>query len=467
MHKETFHYIDNNTDRFLTELSDFLRFPSISAQSSHTQDIIDCAQWLRNHLQSLGLEAIIVETNGHPIVTASNVDTSSDSAATPAADPNEPTPIRKVIFYGHYDVQPEDPLDEWQTDPFTPVIKDGFICARGATDDKGQLFAHVKAVETLLRTQGQLPCCVEFLIEGEEECGGSSLANYVTSNKDKLSCDAVVISDTAMHDEHTPALTYGLRGIAGFEVTITGPQRDVHSGSFGGAIANPATQLCHIISQCIDSQGTILIPHFYDDVREPDDWETANLEKLAQDDTKLARQLSIPRTFGEPGFSTLARIGSRPTFEINGIHSGYAGPGSKTIIPATASAKITMRLVPNQDWRKTAQLAIEHIRSVCSDAVTLEISKPFGANTVLFDVTGDIVQAASSALTAGFGRDPVFIREGGSIPVVETFSRELNVPVLLMGLGLNTDGAHSPNERFKITNFINGIKSSAALLMSL
>ena len=445
-----FQYIEGNKERFIEELQEFLRFASVSAQDRHKQDMIDCAAWLKNHLEGIGMEASLVETSGHPIVQGRCAGQSSG----------------KLVIYGHYDVQPEDPLDEWKTPPFDPVIKDGFLYGRGTTDDKGQLFAHVKAIESLLKTQGQLPCEILFLIEGEEECGGSGLEDFVKQQKDKLLKDVigVVVSDCDMYDEQTPAITYSLRGCAALEVTVNGPSCDVHSGGFGGAIGNPATALANIIAACIGTDGKIKIPGFYDDVRDMQKWEQDNISQLNYDDDNLARQLAIPKVTGESGFPSLARMWHRPTFDINGIYGGYSGQGGKTIIPAKATAKISMRLVPNQQPEKILKQTEEYIRSICPDYVSLEITNRGGAKPVTFETDDALMQAGVEALQAGFGSKSVYIGSGGSIPVVHTFQEELQCPIVLMGLGLEADGAHSPNECFKIDNLINGAKAGAYLM---
>ncbi|MBN1437027.1 MAG: dipeptidase [Sedimentisphaerales bacterium] len=444
-------YITQNQPQFLDQLQQFLRFPSISAQPVHQPDIQACAQWLIDHFIALGLQTQLIQTKGHPIVSAQT---------------NFPT-NRKVIIYGHYDVQPEDPIDQWQTPPFEPTIKNGFLYARGASDDKGQLFAHIKAVEALLKTNTSLPCNVHFLIEGEEESTGNSLEHYITQNASQLACDAVLISDTTMFNETTPAVTYALRGLAGFEVTVKGPNRDLHSGAFGGAVANPALILSHILSQCITTTGKILIPGFYDSVLPLSANELQTVYQLPFDEAQFAQSIGIPQTSGESEFPVIARIGHRPTFEVNGMFSGYTGPGGKTIIPASATAKITMRLVPDQDWNTIAQLADNYIRSLAPDTVHLEISPHFGANPILIDTHHPIMQTARNALRLAFDHTPVFIREGGSIPVVNTFAQTLKVPVVLIGLGLASDNIHSPNENFKIENFIKGAQASAQFLTNL
>jgi acetylornithine deacetylase/succinyl-diaminopimelate desuccinylase-like protein len=441
-------YIDANRNRFIEELEQWMRFPSVSAQRDHDGDTRACAQWLVDHLKGLGFEARLVDIGGQPIVHASKKGKSS----------------RCVMIYGHYDVQPEDPLDQWQTPPFEPTIKDGILYGRGATDDKGQVFTHVKAVESLLKTEGQLPCEVVFLLEGEEESGGDALGRYVTQVKSELRPDAIVISDTTMYDESTPAITYGLRGIVAFEFTVKGPSTDVHSGAYGGAIANPAMTVAQILAQCVSRDGKVLIPHFYDDVTPLADWERESFRKLNFNEEALARELEVPGLHGESGYSALERLWARPTFEINGIFGGYQGQRSKTIIPASATAKISVRLVPHQDPDRIRDLCFDYIRSICPATVRLELT-PFGASPpVLFDVKSPIIRASQEALRRGFGHDAVFIRCGGSIPVVNTFVEQLGCPVVLMGFGLDSDRPHGPNEHFSLDSFIRGTKAAAIML---
>ena len=441
-------YIDANQDRFVRELMEFMRIPSVSAQQQHDGDTRACAQWIADHLGKLGFEAGLIDIGGRPIVRAALKGTSP----------------KRVLIYGHYDVQPEDPLDEWKTPPFEPTIRDGILYGRGATDDKGQVFTHVKAVESLLETEGKLPCSVVFLLEGEEESGGDALARYVSQASKELKSDAVVISDSTMYDANTPALTYGLRGIIALEFIIRGPASDVHSGAYGGGIANPAMVLAQILAACVSREGKVLIPHFYDDVVPLQDWERESFRKLNFDDAALAKELNIPRLHGEPGYSTLERMWARPTFEINGLFGGYQGQRSKTIIPASATAKVTCRLVANQEPGRIRDLVIAHVRSVCPDTVRLEINE-FGASPpVLFDVDNPMIRAAQDALCQGFGHDTVFIRSGGSIPVVSTFVEQLGCPVVLMGFGLDSDGPHSPNEHFSLDSFIRGTKAAAYML---
>ncbi len=441
-------YIDANRSRFIEELKQWMRFPSVSAQRDHDADTRACAEWLRDHLKGLGFEAQLVDIGGQPIVRASKKGKSP----------------RRVMIYGHYDVQPEDPIDQWETPPFEPTVKGDTLYGRGATDDKGQVFTHVKAVESLIKTEGQLPCEVIFLLEGEEESGGDALGRYVEQARAELKPDAIIISDTTMYDKDTPAITYGLRGIVAFEFTVKGPSTDVHSGAYGGAIANPAMVVAQILSQCVSRDGKVLIPHFYDDVAPLEDWERDCFRKLNFDEKGLARELDVPRLHGEPGYSALERLWARPTFEINGIFGGYQGQRSKTIIPASATAKLSIRLVPHQDPDRIRDLAFEHIRSVCPDTVRLELT-PFGASPpVLFDVNNPMIRASQEALRHGYGREAVFIRCGGSIPVVNTFVEQLGCPVILMGFGLDSDRPHGPNEHFSLDSFIRGTKAAAALL---
>jgi acetylornithine deacetylase/succinyl-diaminopimelate desuccinylase-like protein len=446
---KNFSYIDSNKARFLDELQTFLKIPSVSADSKYKNDLLNCAKWLTNHLQGLGLEAKVVETKGHPIVRAFGKGTSG----------------KRLLIYGHYDVQPPDPIDKWSSPPFTPTIRDGFIYARGSTDDKGQLFAHVKAVETLLKTTGKLPCDVIFLVEGEEECGGNALEGYITKEKENLACDAVVISDTSMYDEKTPAITYGLRGIVAMEIRVKTAAADLHSGVYGGAVANANTALAHIIANCIGLDGQIKIKGFYDQIRPLEEWEKKNFKKLAFDDKTLLRETGAKRTFGESDRPTLEKLWARSSLDVNGMFGGYTGEGMKTVIPHRATAKITIRLVPDQNPLIMADNVAKYVKSVCPDFADVEVVGPLSsAEPVIFDVNDKMIQAGMNALKAGFGAEPVFIRSGGSIPVVNTFWKELRKPVILMGFGLDSDGAHSTNEKFKIDNFINGIRTSTCLL---
>jgi len=444
-------YIDANQERFIEELKELMRIPSVSAQRAHDADTRACAEWLLAHFQKLGLQAELVDKGGQPIVRAHGKGKSS----------------KRVLIYGHYDVQPEDPLDQWKTPPFEPTIRDGILYGRGSTDDKGQVFTHIKAVEALLETEGELPCDVLFLLEGEEECGGDALGRYIRDAKDELKPDVVIVSDSTMYDENTPAITYGLRGMAMFEFTVKGPDRDVHSGAYGGGIANPALVLAQILSACVAPDGKVLIPGFYDKVAPLEPWESESIAKLGFDDQAFVGELNVSHPHGEAGHSTLERIWMRPTFEINGMYGGYTGDGSKTIIPASATAKISCSLVPHQDPSRIRDLIAEHIRSVCPDTVTLELSDIITSPPVLFDVNSAAFRAAQEALRQGFGSESTFIRCGGSIPVVSTFVEQLGCPVVLMGFGLDSDGPHSPNEHFSLDSFIRGAKASTHLFRTI
>jgi len=444
-------YIEANQERFLDELKQFMRFPSVSAQRAHDGDTRACAEWLRDHFRELGLEAELVDVGGQPIVKARGAGRSN----------------RRIAVYGHYDVQPEDPIDLWQSPAFEPTVRDGKLYGRGAVDDKGQLFAHVKAIESLLKTIGELPCEILFLVEGEEESGGEALGRYVRQARDEIKPDALIISDTTMYDEETPAITYALRGILTFEFTVRGPSHDLHSGAYGGAVVNPAIVLARILASCSGPDGRILIPRFYDDVAPLAEWEAEEFRRLELDSDALAREVGVPRADGEVGRSTLERLWARPTFEVNGLFGGYQGGGAKTIIPASATAKISSRLVPHQDPVRIREAVVEHLRSVCPDTVRLEISDFAMSPPVLFDVDNPALHAARDALQRGFGREAVFIRCGGSIPVVSTFVEQLACPVVLMGFGLDSNRPHSPNEHFRLTDFLRGTKSAAHLLRTI
>ncbi|MEJ2705001.1 MAG: dipeptidase [Sedimentisphaerales bacterium] len=439
-------YIDENKARFLDELRELLRFPSVSSQNAHDHDVVECARWLKNHLEGIGLEARLVENGGHPIVEAKASGRSH----------------RRLLLYGHYDVQPADSGEEWDQPPFEPVVRDGHVFGRGTSDDKGQLFTHVKAVESLIKTAGRLPCDATFLFEGEEESGGTSLQDYVRAEKARLAVDATVISDTAMYDERTPAVTYGLRGLLGMEVTVRVAKRDLHSGAYGGAVGNPCIALSQMLAACMEPGGRVVIPGFYDEVRPPDEWEKENVRKLNFDEGGLLSEAGSQKGFGEDGYSMLERIWARPTFDVNGVLGGYTGKGMKTIIPSKATAKISMRLVPDQDPGRVFERVKRHLESNCPAFAQAQINGPLSATSpALFDVNDPVIQEAKDALRFGFGAEPVFIRCGGSIPVANTFWNELKKPVILMGFGLDSDGAHSSNERFKVESFVNGVKTSA------
>ena len=447
-------YLKQNQDRFLAELFDYLRFPSVSAQPKHNKDLLACAKWLMAHAQKIGLDARLCATDGHPIVIAKT------KRAAGATKPH-------FMVYGHYDVQPPEPLDLWTTPPFEPRLEGRNLFARGSTDNKGQNFAHFKAVEAYLATNTPLPCDLTFVIEGEEEVGSKNLSDFLLKNREELACDAVVISDTGMPSPEHPALTYALRGIIAFEITLHGPARDLHSGIFGGAVENPAMALAQLLAKVRDHLGTIQIPGFYEDVESMSRFERKENLRYPVKDAQLKKLLGVPQLFGEQGFTATEQRTARPTFEINGLTSGYQGEGSKTIVPSWARAKITCRLVPDQDPAKIRKAVCNHLKSICPPTVRMEISAGHGAEAYMMSPTGAKAQAALRALEKAFKCKPVLIREGGSIPIVNEFKKILNADSLLLGLGLPDDNAHSPNEKFNLDNFENGQRMSAFLWQEL
>lgn len=441
-------YLEKNSQKFVDDLCELLRIPSVSADSNHKADVKKAADWVANQFRNLKFKTEIVPTKGHPIVFA-------ESPAVPGA----PT----VLVYGHYDVQPPDPLDLWVTPPFEPTERNGNLYARGATDDKGQMLTHVKSAQAWIETEGKLPLQLKYLIEGEEEVGSENLDEFITSHRQELACDCVVISDTSQFAPGQPAITYGLRGIAYYELRLTGPKQDLHSGTFGGAVANPANVLSSILAKMIDADGRIQVPGFYDDVLALTDRERKEFEQLGFDEKKFCQQIGIDAVRGEKGFSTLERRWARPTFDINGLKSGYQGEGAKTVLPSTAMAKFSFRLVPNQDPKKIAASLTKFLHGLCPPGIKLELIDLHGAPGVVVPLDSPYVAAAAKAIEHGFGRKPVFIREGGSIPVVATFHELLGVDTLLLGWGLDDDNTHSPNEKFHLADFHRGIKSSAQL----
>jgi acetylornithine deacetylase/succinyl-diaminopimelate desuccinylase-like protein len=441
-------YIDENKERFLEELKEFLRIPSVSTDPSMAGDVRRCAAWVRDHLESIGMkDAEVHATPGHPIVYAEHCE-----------KPGAPT----LLLYGHYDVQPPDPLPEWHSKPFEPDVRDGKIFARGATDDKGQVFAHFKGIETLMQA-GEFPVNLKVLIEGEEEVGSQNLERWVREHSEMLACDAVVISDSSMFAEGQPSITYGLRGLIYFEVTVTGPGHDLHSGLYGGAVPNPINALAGMIAKLHDADGKIAIPGFYEHVRDVTPEEREAFAALPNTDEGFLAEVGAKATHGEDGYSTLERIWARPTLDCNGIYGGFQGKGAKTVIPSKATAKISCRLVPDQDPNRLAELAEAYLRSIAPESVELEFSFFHGASPVIAERDNPTVQAATRALHKSWGVDTVFIRSGGSIPVVATFAQELSVPSVLVGLGLADDRLHSPNEKFDLVNFYKGIATSAYL----
>ncbi|MBM4129446.1 dipeptidase [bacterium] len=442
-------YLQAHRQEHVAQLCALLRIPSISSQSDHAGDVRAAADFCARELRGLGLEVETVEGNGHPLVFA---------RTAPVAG------RRTLLFYGHYDVQPVDPLDLWQTPPFEPRLENGVLYARGATDDKGQFYAHFKALEAYLRTGTELPVNLKFILEGEEECGGRHIYDYTEANAAKLACDAVIISDTALYNETTPGICYSLKGLAYMEIRVAGPARDLHSGSYGGTVQNPANALAQIIAGLKDDNERCTVPGFYDQVLGLDDDERRAFASLGYTDGILREETGAPAAHGEKGYTTLERMWARPTCDVNGIVSGYGGQGAKTIIPARAVAKVSMRLVPNQDPPAIAAAFAEHVRRLAPPGVTVEVENLHNANPVLVPRDSPMMQAGIRALRAGFGAEPVFIREGGSIPIVGTFQSCLKAPVLLLGYGLSTPNAHSPNEKLHLECFWNGARTTALLL---
>lgn len=441
-------YLDQHAADFENDLCELLRIPSVSADSRHRADIRRAADWLVEQFRSLKLNVGLCETAGHPIVYAEWL-----------GAPGAPT----ALVYGHYDVQPPDPLNEWISPPFEPTRRDGNLYARGATDDKGQMLTHVKSTQAWMKTEGRLPINLKFLIEGEEEVGSENLEHFIAANHQRLACDVVVISDTGQFAPDRPAITYGLRGIAYFELRLTGPKQDLHSGTFGGGVMNPANALTHMLASLVNSRGQIQIPGFYDDVEPLTEAERRQFAELEFSDEEFCRELSISAVAGEADYGTLERRWARPTFDINGLFSGYQGEGSKTVLPARAGAKFSFRLVPRQDPKKVHAALETMLKRLLPPGVTMELIAYHGAPGVVVPLDSPYVQAASRAIEHGFGRAPVYIREGGSIPVVSTFRQQLGVDTLLLGWGLNDDNTHSPNEKFRLIDYHRGIKSSARL----
>ncbi len=445
-------YLDQHQDQFESDLRELLRIPSVSADSNHRADIRRAADWLVAKFRGLKLTCDLVETAGHPIVLAE----------TPHVD-GAPT----VLVYGHYDVQPPDPLDEWLSPPFEPTERDGNLYARGATDDKGQMLTHVLSVEAWMRTAGALPINVKLLIEGEEEVGSENLDKFIDANRERLGCDVVVISDTSQFADGVPAITYGLRGIAYYELRLRGPKQDLHSGTFGGAVKNPAVALSEMLSALIDADGRVQVPGFYDDVAALSDDERQQFAALPFDEAAFRRQVGVKATFGEAGFTTLERRWARPTFDVHGLTSGYQGEGAKTVLPAKASGKFSFRLVPNQDPKKITAALKTRLKELCPQGIEMELLDFHGAPGVVVPLVSPFMAAASRAIERGFGRAPVYIREGGSIPVVSTFRDLLGVDTLLLGWGRDDDNTHSPNEKFNLADFHRGIRASAHLWQEL
>ena len=444
---EALDYARSHRDAFREELKAFLRIPSVSTQEKHVPDIERAAAWLRDKLSEAGFsEAEVMPTSGHPVVYGAWTEAGSEA----------PT----VLVYGHYDVQPPDPVDLWETPPFEPTIRGNDIFARGASDDKGQLYTHVKAVEAVLQSRGELPVNVKCIFEGEEECGSPSLETFIREHQGLLDADVAVISDTGFLGREKPSIVYGLRGLAYLEVEVTGPDHDLHSGLYGGAVLNPINALCTIIGQLQDENGRITVPGFYDNVRELSDEERDQLAGVPFDREEWLQEAGVVRDWGEPDYTIMERTMIRPTLDVNGIWGGYIEPGAKTVLPSKAFAKISMRLVPDQNPDRIAALVGDQIKALAPQAVAVEVSALHGAEPVVVDRESPMMEAASKAYEEAFGKEPLFVRRGGSIPVVADFRSILGIQTILMGFGLPDDRLHSPNEKFHLPNFYRGIETS-------
>jgi acetylornithine deacetylase/succinyl-diaminopimelate desuccinylase-like protein len=443
--------------RLLEELKSFLRFKSISTNPAFKSEIYSCANWLVDNFKSIGLNSRLIETETNPLVYAEYNGAGID----------KPT----ILVYGHYDVQPEVPIELWNSDPFEPVVKDGYIYGRGTADDKGQVFTHIKAIEILIKNNIDIPVNVKFIIEGEEESGGEAIEKFLLTNSELLSCDCILISDTEWYDggdvaKALPAICYSLRGIGGFEMTVIGPNRDLHSGSYGGAVANPINILCEMIAKVKNEEGLIQIPNYYVNVLPLSSDERMELAKLDFNESEYKRDLNVNSLTGEVEYSVIERTSARPTFDVNGIFGGYTDEGHKSIIPSRATAKFSFRIVPNQTWQEAVENFKIYFISIAPDSVRLEFRNEQGGNPVLAPIDSKGVLVARKALKDAFDLDSVLMREGGSIPIVSLFQEQLKAPAVLMALGLSTDNIHSPNENFALSHYYGGILASALFLTS-
>jgi acetylornithine deacetylase/succinyl-diaminopimelate desuccinylase-like protein len=446
-------HINSRRDDYVDQLKHFLAIPSISALPDHAADVRRCAEWCTDEMRRIGLGNVqLFETAGHPIVYGEWL-----------GAPGAPT----MLFYGHYDVQPVDPLELWETPPFEASVREGAIYARGSADDKGQIFMHFKAIEAHLSAAGALPINVKVILEGEEEVGSAHLDTFIAEHKDLLAADVVVISDSPMFDRDVPSICYGLRGLAYFQIDLRGSSTDLHSGSYGGAVANPAMVLAQLLAQMKDKSGRIKIPGFYDDVVDVTPEEKAEFAKLPFNEKRWAKEIGVPKPFGESGYTTLERKWARPTFEVNGLLAGFTGEGAKTVIPAVAMAKVSMRLVPNQDPATIGRQFEAYLKKIAPKTVEVKVTHMHGGRPWTTGFDNAWVQAAGRAIEQGFGRSPVFVREGGSIPVVSTFQEVLGLPSVLFGIGLPGENAHAPNEWLDLANFHNGVLASAYLYKEL
>lgn len=438
---------------YLEDFYSFLRFPSVSTDDAYSEKVSECADWLAKKLTNIGLETQVVPTLGHPIVWARNKHRQGR---------------RTILIYGHYDVQPPDPLELWDSPPFEPVLKDGYVFARGATDNKGQILSHILGIQETIEEDGELPVNLHLVIEGEEEIGSANLGNFLNQNRDSMKCDVAVVSDTGMITRGVPTLSYGLRGVTALEIKVTGPKMDLHSGVFGGAVANPITALAQLLATLHDREGRVAIAGFYDRVKPLEDWEREAWRKLPIDgDQEVLKETGAPELFGEAGYNSVERLWARPTAEINGIGGGYQGKGAKTVIASHAMAKLTFRLVPNQEGDEILKLARAHLRKNLPKGVTLDITDGHSGPWYLTDPHSPDGEAAQQALRKAFNADVALIREGGSIPIVSQFRGILGIETLLMGLALADCRAHSPNENFPLENLEGGIRLNKAILREL
>ncbi len=437
-------YQEKNKDRFLSELLELLRIPSVSARTEHKPDMLVCAEAVRQRLVDAGVDrAEVFPTEGHPVVYAEKI-----------TDPSKPT----VLVYGHYDVQPPDPLELWHSGPFEPTIRDGKLFARGACDDKGQFFMHIKAFETMVQT-GSLPTNVKFIIEGEEEIGSPNLGKFVTSHRDLLKADVILISDTAMLSLDNPSIDIGVRGLSYIEVEVTGPNRDLHSGVYGGAVANPITILARMIASCHDANNHISIPGFYDDVLDATPEERKLMAAAPYNEEEYKKDLGVTALWGEKGYTTNERTGIRPTLELNGIWGGYIGEGAKTVLPSKATAKISARLVPNQSAKGITEKLLAWFQQIAPPGVTVKAEEHHGGEPYMTPIDSKAYRAAAKAIEATFHKAPIPVRGGGSIPICSLFEKELGIKIVFMGFGLDSDNLHSPNEKFDLANFYKGIET--------
>jgi acetylornithine deacetylase/succinyl-diaminopimelate desuccinylase-like protein len=448
--KQVTNYINSRKAQYVEELKDFLRIPSISTLADHKKEMHNAANFVASKLKDAGIENVkLIQTKGHPLVYGDWLYAK-----------NKPT----VLIYGHYDVQPVDPINLWDSPPFEPIIKGNKIYARGATDDKGQMYVHIKSVEAFFKTIGKLPVNVKFIIEGEEEIGSQNLEEFVNKNADILKCDAILISDTSLFGPGIPTLTYGLRGLSYLQIEVTGPDRDLHSGTFGGAVDNPINVLAEMISKLKNKDGKITIPGFYDDVVKLTKKERDNFKALPFSAKQFARSIGVRELKGEKGYTTYEHTWARPSLDCNGILGGFTGDGAKTVLPSKAMAKVSMRLVPDQNPKKIAKLFKAHIKNIAPKTVEVKVNDLHGAYPIVSPLDAKATVSAAEALSKVFGKKTVFMREGGSIPIVVVFSQKLKAPVVMMGIGLNSENLHSPNEHFNLTHFHLGILSSAHFL---